>query len=100
MKSDQFAFEINSNLENLAAIADFVDTAMRQFGIEESIYEVKTAVDEACSNIIMYAYADGEGIISISCELQDNDFVITIGDKGRPFDLDSVPPPDLEADWN
>jgi len=98
MKSTQYELEIDGNLENLSAIADFIGTAMRQLGIEEGIFEVQMAVDEACTNIIKYAYSSKGGIIAISCELQGNDLVITMRDSGKPFDPDSVPPPDLEVD--
>lgn len=100
MKGTQFELEIAGKLENLSVIAEFIATAMRQLGIEEGIFDVQIAVDEACTNIIQYAYAGKGGIIAISCELQDNDIVITITDKGMPFDPGSVPPPDLEADLN
>jgi serine/threonine-protein kinase RsbW len=95
---DSFELEIDANVENLSVIADFIATAMRQIGTEEGIFEVQTAVDEACTNIIQHAYSGRGGIIAISCELQDNDFVVTIRDRGMPFDPGSVPPPDLEAD--
>ena len=98
MKSNQFELKIDSELENLSVIADFIATTMKQLGIEEGVNEVQTAVDEACTNIMKYAYSGGGGIITISCELQDNDFVTTIRDSGRPLDPSAVPPPDLEAD--
>lgn len=98
--SRRFEIKIDSNLENLSVIADFVAKTMRQLGIEEHIYEVQTAVDEACTNVIEYAYADREGVITISCELQGEDFVISIMDNGKPFDPTSVPPPDLEGNWD
>jgi len=71
---------------------------MSQLGIETGIFEVQTAVDEACTNIIKYAYAAEGDIIIIACEIQGNDFVVTIRDKGKPFDPSSVPPPDLKTD--
>jgi len=71
---------------------------MSQLGIEADVFEVQTAVDEACTNIMKYAYSEQGGIIIITCELQDNDFVVTIRDKGKPFDPDSVPQPDLGTD--
>jgi anti-sigma regulatory factor (Ser/Thr protein kinase) len=85
---------------NLSLIADFIAMAMRQIGTEEEIYKVQTAVDEACTNIIQHGYSAKGGMIAISCELQGNDFVVTIRDRGKPFDPGSVPPPDLEADLN
>jgi anti-sigma regulatory factor (Ser/Thr protein kinase) len=70
---------------------------MSQFGIETGVFEVQTAVDEACTNIMKYAYSEKGGTITITCEIQGNDFVVTIRDKGKPFDPSSVPQPDLEA---
>jgi len=98
VKNRQFELKIDAKLENLSVIADFIAKTMRQLDIAESIYEVQTAVDEACTNIIKHAYSGGEGIITVSCELQANDFVITIRDKGRPFEPSSTPPPDIDAD--
>lgn len=97
MKRTKSELEIDGKLENISVIVDFTTTAMRQLGIEEGIPMVQTAVDEACTNIIKHAYSGKGGIISISCELQHNDIVITIRDYGKPFDIDSVMPPDLEA---
>ena len=93
-----FELEIDAELGNLSVIADSIATAMRQLGIEEGIFEVQTAVDEACTNIIQYAYRGKGGSIAICCEPQDDDLVITIKDRGKPFDPSSVPPPDLGAD--
>ncbi|MBN2187698.1 MAG: ATP-binding protein [Dehalococcoidia bacterium] len=98
MKRGQFELKVDSKLENLSVIADFVATVMMQLGIEKGVYEVQTAVDEACTNIMKYAYSGKEGVIAISCELQGNDFIITIVDSGKPFDPNMIPPPDLETD--
>jgi serine/threonine-protein kinase RsbW len=73
---------------------------MGQLDITAGVFEVQTAVDEACTNIINYAYFGKGGIITITCERQDKYFVVTIRDSGKPFDPSSVPAPDLEADLN
>jgi serine/threonine-protein kinase RsbW len=88
----------DAKLKNLSVTADFISSSMSQLGIETGVFEVQTAVDEACTNIIKYAYSEKGGVITLTCELQGNDFVVTIRDKGKPFDPSSVPPPDLEAD--
>jgi anti-sigma regulatory factor (Ser/Thr protein kinase) len=56
---------------------------MRQLDIKSGVFEVQTAVDEACTNIINYAYSGEGGIITITCERQDEDFVVTIRDRFR-----------------
>lgn len=71
---------------------------MRRLDIRKGVFEVRTAVDEACTNIIKYAYPGQNGMITITCEKRGDDFVVTIKDNGKPFDPSSVPPPDLGAD--
>jgi len=95
---NKFELRTEAKLENLSVIADFISTSMSQLGIETGIFEVQTAVDEACTNIIKYAYVAEGDTINITCEIQDNDFVVTIRDKGKPFNPSSVPPPDLKTD--
>ncbi len=101
MKKDRFGLEVDNRLENLSVISDFIGKAMRQVGAKEkSIAEVQLAADEACANIIMYAYSGRKGIIKLGLELAGDDLIVTIRDRGKPFDPTSVPPPDLEADLN
>jgi anti-sigma regulatory factor (Ser/Thr protein kinase) len=70
---------------------------MSRLDIRTGTYEVQTAVDEACTNIINYAYSGKGGIITVTCESRDNDFVVTIRDTGKPFDPSLISPPDLES---
>ena len=101
MKEDRFELEVDNRLENLSIISDFIGKAMRQVGAEERIIaQVQLAVDEACTNIIMYAYSGGKGTIRLGLELAGNNLIVNIKDRGEPFDPTSVPPPDLEADLN
>jgi len=94
---DRFEMTVPSDLANLACIAEFVTHAARRLGLsEQQAFEVQMATDEACSNVMEHAYGPGvAGSISIACELEGEDLVITIRDRGRPFDMRNVPPPDL-----
>ena len=101
MKKDRFELEVDNRLENLSVIGDFVGKAMTQVGAKErSIAEVQLAVDEACANVIMYAYSGGKGTIKVNLEVTGGDLIVNIRDRGKTFDPTSVPPPDLEADLN
>jgi len=55
MKDNQLELEIEAKPENLTVVADFIATAMRQLGTEQDMFEVQTAVDEACTNVILHA---------------------------------------------
>jgi serine/threonine-protein kinase RsbW len=55
------------------------------------------AIDEACTNIINYGYTVDVGMINISCWRRDEDVIVVIKDRAKPFDPTLVPPPDLDA---
>jgi serine/threonine-protein kinase RsbW len=58
---------------------------------EKSTYQVETAVDEACSNIIEHAYGgEDRGDIQIECISNPGKLTIIIKDQGKPFDPDLV----------
>jgi anti-sigma regulatory factor (Ser/Thr protein kinase) len=95
---NQLELKIDAKLENLWVIANFVATSMKRLGIKEGVFEAQLAVDEACTNIVKYAYSSRGGIITVTCELKGRNFVVTIRDRGRSFDPASIPLPDLDSD--
>ncbi len=48
----------------------------------EEIEDIKTAVSEAVTNIVVHAYGDDTGMVYISCKLTDDTATITIKDTG------------------
>ncbi len=99
MKSDTFTVEIEATLENLSAINSIVSEAMERGHIDsDTAAKVLMAVDEACTNIILYAYPQRKGLIRLSCRLNHEDFIVSIEDKGIPFNPCAVPPPDIHVD--
>jgi serine/threonine-protein kinase RsbW len=86
--------------ESLAAIDQFVTDAAVEVGFDRgTVYQVRLAVDEACSNIIKHAYGgEGRGVIECSCHAHQDDLTVILRDRGRPFDPQSVPPPNLTGD--
>jgi serine/threonine-protein kinase RsbW len=85
---------------SLAAIGEFVTRAAETVGLDaRATYAVQMAVDEACTNIIEYAYGgEGRGDIECTCHTNDDGLTIILRDQGRPFDPGSVPEPDRDAD--
>ena len=90
---------VTASGDQLAVIAEYVQSVARAFGLSERhTYQVQTAVDEACANVIFHAYAnEGDGPISLACEKQGRELVIVIRDNGQPFDPSGVPEPDVNA---
>lgn len=83
----------------LAQIGEFVVNAAKSAGLNDAnVYAVELAVDEACSNIIDHSYG-GEGIGDVQCsvEITEGGFTVILHDRGRPFDPESVPTPQLNV---
>ena len=93
--------ERDAHAENLQEIRDFIETACRRAGVERSAaFDLKLAVDEACSNILEHGYAGQKpGPIRISFDAASERVVVTIADQGRAFDPKNVAAPDLDSDW-
>jgi serine/threonine-protein kinase RsbW len=92
-------FIFSARFENLEKICDFVDEIAKQSGFDEMArYSIKTAVDEACSNIIDHAYGgEGRGDIECTCNPIDDEIKIILKDHGRSFDPETIPEPDLSS---
>jgi serine/threonine-protein kinase RsbW len=85
--------------ESLAAIDQFIAAAAEQAGFDEcTVYQVRLAVDEACSNIIEHAYGgEGSDIIECSYRIQGEELIVILRDTGQPFDPETVPEPNLSS---
>ena len=92
----------HAQLKDLTRLHDFVESACQQVGADENVsYAARLAVEEVCTNIIKHGYrATSPGPIALSFQADDGQIVITIVDRARPFSPESVPPPDLNADWD
>ena len=53
---------------------------------EEALGDMKLAVTEACTNSVRHGYNDGEGIVEVVYELQDDRLVVEVADDGPGFD--------------
>ena len=79
----------------------FVVAGARQVGFDEDeLSRIELACHEACTNVIQHAYGGrDDGELEIHCWREKNKFVVTLTDRGRPFDPSQAPPPDLSSDW-
>ena len=83
---------------SLDDIRSYVAQAARNANLnDKAVYAVQLAVDEACTNIIDYAYGgESEKEIKLDCEITPDALIITIQDNGKPFDINAVSPPDVD----
>ncbi len=94
----QYEMCVSSRVVNLAEIAEFVGEHARRSGMDEdAVYDLQTAVDEACTNAMQHAYGgEGDGEVRVCCYEEEGEFVVRVTDHGQPFDPASVPEPNLQ----
>ena len=92
--------QFTAKFEYLDEIRDFVgDIARTGKFSDKDIYNIQLASDEAASNIIEHAYEGiSDGILEISCGLENDVLTIILVDHGESFDPSDVPAPNLKAD--
>jgi anti-sigma regulatory factor (Ser/Thr protein kinase) len=95
---DKRTLTVPGRFDSLAEISNFIIQVARDAGFEEDdVFHIQMAVDEACTNVIEHAYGqDASGDIDLSCQLADGgELRIDIRDRGKPFDPDEIPVPQV-----
>jgi serine/threonine-protein kinase RsbW len=88
-----------ATLENLERLIESVSDCAREQGFDQKrILGIQLATEEALVNISNYSYPEKAGEVEINCKLEKDRFVIEITDSGVPFDMTSLPDPDITAD--
>lgn len=89
-----------AELQSLGAFRDFVDTVCESHTQvdEQTLFDIKLAIDEACTNIILHGYSGMDsGAIMLGCEVDNHRAVIHISDFGRPFEHSRRSKPDIDS---
>jgi serine/threonine-protein kinase RsbW len=50
---------------------------------DHALADVKLAVTEACTNVVVHAYPDGDGPMAVSAGLRDGALTVIVSDEGR-----------------
>jgi serine/threonine-protein kinase RsbW len=57
---------------------------------DQTLSDIKLAVTEACTNVVVHAYPDGEGAMGLRASIDDRRLYLVVTDRGRGI----VPRPD------
>lgn len=89
-----------AQLESLAPGLAFVTQCASAEGFSSKrVAEIELAVEEVVANICQYAYLDAAGQVEIRCTRDETQqFLIEFIDTGEPFNILTLPTPDLTAD--
>lgn len=94
MSSQIIKMEISSNPEYVSIIRLTASGIANKIGFSiDDIEDIKVAISEACTNAIKHSTNE---IFYITFKILENGLYIEIEDKGRGYDVNSLPKPDLE----
>ena len=88
-----------AELESLAVFREFISDCCAKFKIPDgTVFDLKLAVDEACTNIIEHGYKGMDpGSIILSFRIESDRILVQITDFGHIFEPAEAPKPDVEA---
>lgn len=97
--SQRFQKTCAAELECLQNYRDFISESCAQNNISDDIVlDLKLAVDEACTNIIVHGYKDMDpGSIIVSMRIDPDRILVQITDFGHVFEPVAGLKPDVEA---
>ena len=97
--SQRFQVTRAAELESLQAFRGFITECCARYKIpDDTVLDLKLAVDEACTNIITHGYKGmNPGSIILSFRIQPDRILVQITDFGHVFEPAETPKPDVEA---
>jgi len=88
---------VPATLDSLGAIAEYVLAAAASAGLDKrASYNLRLAVDEIVTNIIVYGYADTDlqGTLELSADIDDGMLTVSVEDSGVAYDPRQARVPD------
>ena len=90
---------LHNDVEQIALLPEFVETVASQVKLDpEATMNLNLALEEAVSNVIMYAYPEGtDGLVDIDACVVENRVTLVITDSGKAFDPTAKAEVDITA---
>ena len=78
-----FAASYEANVESIATIRNEMGTLARRCGLDAAgIADVRLAVSEAATNVLLHAYRNKPGRIGIEADVSGEELTIDVSDRG------------------
>lgn len=92
---------LHNDIKQIALLPKFVEVIAEEAQLEHEIFNLNLALEEAVSNVIMYAYPEGtDGVVDIDATFDEKNVTFVITDNGKPFDPTSKEEVDINAEMN
>lgn len=94
----KFVFETIADTDHLDEIANFIERSLNDLGVQDKYRgHICVAIDEAVTNVALYAYPNAKDNIKITIERLEDRVLVEIVDSGIAFNPLHHPVPDVTA---
>ena len=91
---------LQNDVRQIPQLADFVETIAQESNLDQALaMTLNLALEEAVTNVIMYAYPKGsQGLVDLEAIVRKDSLVFILSDSGKPFDPTAAPKADISLD--
>ena len=88
---------IHNDIQQIPQLAGLVETIAQEKKLDHSLsLSLNLALEEAVTNVIMYAYPEGtDGLVDIEAIIREDSLSLVVSDSGQPFDPTAEPDTDI-----
>ncbi|MBQ9201689.1 MAG: SpoIIE family protein phosphatase [Bacteroidales bacterium] len=88
---------LHNDIQQIPQLADFVETIAEEARLDQSLaMSLNLALEEAVTNVIMYAYPEGsDGLVDVEAVIRKDSLEFIVSDSGQPFDPTRAPEVDV-----
>jgi anti-sigma regulatory factor (Ser/Thr protein kinase) len=84
MSIPDLELSLPARAENVAVVRHAFGGFGDAFGVDDqTLSDIKLAVTEACTNVVVHAYPDREGPIEVHATMADGKLVVLVRDEGQ-----------------
>ena len=84
MAAPDLVLTLPARAENVAVVRHAFGGLGDALDVDDQVLaDVKLAVTEACTNVVVHAYPDGDGPMEIAADLLDGRLAVAVRDEGR-----------------
>lgn len=98
---DNFKLLVPGKPEYVGAVRLAVSSLANNAGFDiEAIEDIKVAVSEACTNIVLHGTPESDDIIEyqVCCEICDGKLIIYVEDSGKGYDINRYKAPETPSE--
>lgn len=94
-----YTLVMGNDIQELNKLEPFLNDFFAQEDLNPSLLpQLNLALEEAATNVIMYAYPEGEkGTADLTLDIKDGHIIATLSDAGVPFDPLQLPDANLDV---